>query len=185
MTKKTRIAIDMDEVIADAMGAIRQWVKSEYQHEWDDAELVGYAMRDLLAEDRLHALHEHLHQGEFFRDLAVLDGAQDALRALTVENEVFITTAAMEFPNSLQYKWQWLQDHFDFLDPLNFVFCGDKSIINADFLIDDNARHFKHFIGQGIVFDAPHNANVTGYPRLKHWNDAVALLDDLKRQRAG
>ena len=184
MTRKTRIAVDMDEVIADALGAMRHWLKSEYQHEWSDAELVGVQMRDLLAEERFHALHEHLHKGAFFRDLAVVEGAQDALRDLAIDNEVFITSAAMEFPNSLQYKWEWLSDHFGFLDPLNFVFCGDKSIINADFLIDDNARHFKRFAGQGIVFDAPHNAKVTGYPRLNRWSDAAALLDDLKR-RAG
>lgn len=170
----------MDEVIADALPAIRQWIKSEYELEWSDADLVGASMHDLLGADRFNALGDHLHKGEFFRNLAVIDGAQDALRSLSTDNEIFITTAAMEFPNSLQYKWEWLRDHFDFLDPLNFVFCGDKSIINADFLIDDNVRHFKRFIGQGIVFHAPHNANVTSHPRLMRWSEAEHLIEILK-----
>jgi 5'(3')-deoxyribonucleotidase len=178
---KTRIAIDMDEVIADALTGMRQWVKTQYGHEWDDDELAGRSLRQLLAEERFEALHAHMHQGEFFRHLTVIEGAQDALRSLSVDHEVFITTAAMEFPLSLQFKWAWLRENFDFLNPLNFVFCGDKSIINADFLIDDNARHFVRFVGQGIVFDAPHNADVTGYPRLNTWDDAAALIENLRR----
>ena len=176
MTRNTRIAVDMDEVIADALGAMRHWLKSEYQHEWSDAELVGVQMRDLLAEERFHALHEHLHKGAFFRDLAVVEGAQDALRDLAIDNEVFITSAAMEFPNSLQYKWEWLSDHFGFLDPLNFVFCGDKSIINADYLIDDNPRQLRRFKGEGILFTSPHNLGVKGFRRVNDWLDVEKLF---------
>lgn len=180
-TTRIRIAIDMDEVIADALTAMRQWISAELGQEWRDDELAGRSMHQLLAAEQLDTLHAHMHKGEFFRHLSVMEGAQDALRALSVDNDVFITTAAMEFPLSLQFKWEWLREHFDFLNPLNFVFCGDKSIINADFLIDDNARHFARFIGQGIVFDAPHNAEVTGYPRLKSWSDAAALIESLRR----
>lgn len=47
----------------------------------------------------------------------------------------------------------------------------DKSIIAADFLIDDNARHFERFSGQGLLFSAPHNVFETRYPRLNSWQD--------------
>jgi 5'(3')-deoxyribonucleotidase len=51
--------------------------------------------------------------------------------------DIFITTAAMEFPSSFTAKYEWLKEHFDFLNEMNFVFCGDKSIICADFLMRD------------------------------------------------
>lgn len=179
---KIRIAIDMDEVIADALTAMRSWARSVYQREWTEDEMAGRSMGDLLGKDGLAALHAHMHEGEFFRHLQVIDGAQAALRSLAADHEIFITTAAMEFPLSLKFKREWLDEHFDFLNPLNFVFCGDKSIINADFLIDDHARHFRRFVGQGILFDAHHNVQVEGFARLKHWRDAASLIENLKRR---
>jgi 5'(3')-deoxyribonucleotidase len=45
------------------------------------------------------------------------------------------------------------------------------SIIAADILVDDNARHFERFLGQGLLFSAPHNLSEARYPRLNDWND--------------
>ena len=44
-------------------------------------------------------------------------------------------------------------------------------VIAADFLIDDNARHFGRFKEQGLLFSAPHNLLESRYPRLDGWND--------------
>ena len=90
--------------------------------------------------------------------------------------QVFIATAAMEFPNSFLDKYQWLQRHFPFIEWRNFVFCGDKSILNADYLIDDNAYNFDGFRGQGLLFDAPHNALETRYRRVHSWQEVGELL---------
>jgi 5'(3')-deoxyribonucleotidase len=74
----------------------------------------------------------------------------------------------MEHPTSFVAKYEWLKEHFPFLSEMNFVFCGDKSIIHADYLIDDSIRHFEKFSGQGILFTSPYNRNETGYVRVKN-----------------
>ncbi|MET3898109.1 5'(3')-deoxyribonucleotidase [Devosia sp. UYZn731] len=178
---KIRIAVDMDEVIADAGSAMRFWVKENLSKEWRDADMTGFKMGALLDEADYTRLQEHMHQGHFFGDLEVVEGSQEAIRQLSEDYEIFVTTAAMEFPRSLDFKYRWLSEHFSFLNPMNFVFCGDKSIIHADFLIDDNSRHFERFAGQGVLFSAPHNAKEEGYPRLSRWEDAHAVLEDLVR----
>jgi 5'(3')-deoxyribonucleotidase len=43
----------------------------------------------------------------------------------------------MTVPNSLGPKYRWLQRHFPFIPPTHYVFCGNKSILRADYLIDD------------------------------------------------
>ncbi len=100
-----------------------------------------------------------VHSRDFFADLKVMPHAQNVLRKLCEHHEVFITTAAMEVPHSFDAKYEWLVTHFPFISPMNFVFCGDKSVIRADYLIDDNPRHFQRFSGARILFDAPHNRN--------------------------
>ena len=61
---------------------------------------------------------------------------------------------------------------------MNFVFCGDKSIINADYLIDDHVRYIKRFLGQGILFTSPNNINETGYFRVNNWHEVKNFLSN-------
>ena len=82
----------------------------------------------------------------------------------------------MEFPGSFNEKYQWLQENMPFISPLNYVFCGDKSIINADILIDDSPRHFENFCGKAVLYTAAHNINNTRHQRVDSWLDVVRLL---------
>jgi hypothetical protein len=105
---------------------------------------------------------------------------------ITEKHEVFIATAVMEFPGSFAAKFRWLAQHFPFIPPSHIVFCGDKSILSVDYLIDDNDRHFRRFHSQGVLFTAPHNLYVTGYPRVNGWADVRRMFLDgsLKRGNA-
>jgi 5'(3')-deoxyribonucleotidase len=82
----------------------------------------------------------------------------------------------MEFPKSFGPKYRWLRRHFPFLSPTHFVFCGDKSILHADYLIDDMPRHFERFAGQGVLFTAAHNANVAAKLRVNNWLEVEDLF---------
>lgn len=165
-----RIAIDMDEVMADLIPKHLKLYNENFGEALTLEDLHGQKLREV----RPHAVEElrgYLSDPGFFRDLEVMEDAQDVIRELHEDHEIFITTAAMEFPTSFNAKYEWLKEHFSFLNDLNFVFCGDKGIINADYLIDDNARHFKRFEGTGLLFTSPHNIHVTGYKRVDSWGD--------------
>ncbi|WP_207765660.1 5' nucleotidase, NT5C type [Pleomorphomonas carboxyditropha] len=176
---RIRVAVDMDEVIADTYGAMLDWLVDRHGARWSAEALHGRQIFDVLELEVADALRTAMHDGAFFADLPVIEGSQAALAAIAEHCELFVTSAAMEFPNSLGPKFLWLRRHFPFVDPLNIVFCGDKSIIAADCLIDDNARHFARFGGQGIVFSSPHNVDVTGYPRIRRWDEALAVLSEV------
>jgi 5'(3')-deoxyribonucleotidase len=49
------------------------------------------------------------------------------------------------------------------------VFCGDKSILRADYLIDDLPRNLEIFQGQGLLFTAPHNLTEMRFQRVGGW----------------
>lgn len=165
-----RIAIDMDEVMADLVTKHLSVYNEAHQDTITLADLHGTRLRDLRPHHQ-EKIYGYLMQPEFFRDLPVMEGCQEVVRKLMDHYDVFITTAAMEVPSSFSAKYEWLREHFPFLSELNFVFCGDKSIIRADYLIDDNARHFVRFEGQGILFTAPHNVHETAYVRVNNWKE--------------
>ena len=91
------------------------------------------------------------------------------------------------FPNPSARSIRWLERHFPFLPPTRFVFCGDKSILHADYLIDDMPRHFQRFAGQGVLFTAAHNAKVAaqspGQQLAGSRRTLPSALDPLRRLR--
>lgn len=165
-----RIAIDMDDVIADPLSKHLALLNKKYNENISIQELQGKYLTEIrpeLKEDIMNLLAEPT----FFRDLNVIKNSQEVIRELSQDYEIFIVTAAMEIPTSFTAKYEWLKEHFNFLNESNFVFCGDKSIINADYLIDDNPKHFKQFNGQAILFSNPYNTLETAYARVDNWQD--------------
>lgn len=171
-----RIAVDMDEVIADALSEHIIRYNRSFSGQVVRETLHGKRLYDVIPREHHKGCEGLVHTEDFFAELEVLPGAQEVLQRLSQEHEIFITTAAMEVPKSFNAKYHWLLRHFPFISPMNFVFCGNKSIIAADYLIDDNARHFKLFRGEGILFDAPHNQHISGYRRVKNWFEVEALF---------
>ena len=170
-----RIAIDMDEVIADFKSKHLRLFNRDYNENLTVEDLKVARLRDL----RPHLKDEirrYLDDPTFFRDLEVMKDSQEVIRELSERYEIFITTAAMEVPTSFAAKYEWLKEHFGFLNEMNFVFCGDKSIVRADYLIDDNVSHFERFVGQGILFTAPHNLKETAYVRMNNWLEVKDYL---------
>ena len=174
MPAKQRIAVDMDEVMADANARFQEWYARDYQLQLTPP--TGRHPTEGVAPEHRAALRAYLDADGFFRDLPVIAGSQDVLRRLTGRYEVFIATAAMGFPGSFTDKFNWLQQHFAFIPTSHIVFCGDKSILNADYLIDDHTYNFTNFRGEGILFDSPHNAHETGYRRVRSWQEVGELL---------
>ncbi len=73
---------------------------------------------------------------------------QRVLERLQSRYEIFIASAAMEVPTSFVAKYDWLAEHFPFIPTSHIVFCGDKSILRADYLCildDSNPRQLKLF----------------------------------------
>ncbi|QNI31281.1 5'-3'-deoxyribonucleotidase [Alloacidobacterium dinghuense] len=171
-----RIAIDMDEVLADTLGEHIARYNRDHDEAITRTDLEGKWLWEIVSTDRQERLEGYLRSEDFFEDLEVMADSQGVVKALAEQYEVFIATAAMEFPNSFGPKFRWLRRHFPFLPPTHFVFCGDKGILNADYLIDDQPLHFRRFSGEGILFSAPHNLNVTGYRRVDNWQQVEHLF---------
>lgn len=174
--RRPRIAVDMDEVIADALSRHL----SLYNRATGE-NLTGELIREIGLEAAIPAKHRAIfdslpHKDGFFDDLAVIPDSQRALKILSSEFDVFITSAAMEVPRSFDSKFRWLREHFPFIPTGNIVFCGDKEIVDADYLVDDRSRHFSGFQGTGILFTAPHNAREHAKLRANNWDEVLAIL---------
>lgn len=176
--RRLRIAIDMDEVMADALGELLVRYTAAFGRTVTAAELKGRHLEDWV-EPAQRAAVEAMYDASFFAQLDVMPGCQDVIRDLARRHDVLIVTAAMDVPCSFDAKFQWLQRHFPFIPASHIVFCGDKGIVDADYLIDDRARHFDRFKGKPLLFSAPHNAEETRYPRVSSWEEVRKIFVQL------
>ncbi len=173
--EKKRIAIDMDEVLADSLGRYMEWYQRDYQIEIKREDLKGKTFpRGITAHQEVARAYPH--RLGFFKDLGVMPDSQEVVKQLMEQYEVFIVTAAMEFPTSFIHKYEWLQEHFPFIPCMNWVFCGHKYMIQADYLIDDHPRNLRPFTGKGILFSAPHNLLETEFTRVNNWREVGEML---------
>ncbi len=171
-----RICIDMDEVMADAVAEHLLRYNRDFGESISVKDLEGKWLWDVVSTDRHDALAAYLHSEDFFAVLGVMPHAQRVIHALSLEYEVFIATAAMEVPTSFNAKYEWLGKNFPFIPASHIVFCGDKSILHADYLIDDNPRQLRRFGGEGILFSSPHNVHVTGFRRVVDWLEVETMF---------
>ena len=170
-----RILVDMDEVIADPMGEMIEWYRKEYKGEVDWDKMSGSWLKGF-PEDHQGLIRERLKGPGFFRNLPVMEDSVEVLREINKKYELFIVSAAMEFPNSLKDKLEWLQDNFPFLGWQQVTLCGSKALVYGDYMIDDHVKNLKDFKGKPYLYTSSHNLDVVGYDRINNWKEAGEIF---------
>ncbi|TZF83289.1 5'(3')-deoxyribonucleotidase [Pedobacter sp. BS3] len=165
----------MDEVIADVINKFLRLYNRDYNVPLDIKLVPGKEFYEILPEEINQKYYEYIHEKGFFRDLELFPDAYDVIKALHDKYEVYIVSAAMEFRNSLEDKFDWLAEHLPFIDWKHIVFCGNK-IVDADIMIDDRIKNFIDFKGRKLLFTSPHNMLISHYERVNNWKEVAAKL---------
>jgi len=171
--EKQRLAIDQDEVIADFLSKAITYYNKEYSENVTFESLREHLNNNPIAGN---ILYNYMEYDNFCRDLEVIKDSQKVILELSKKFEIFIVSAATLRPKTMLDKLEWLSKHFCFIPRENIVFCGNKSIIQADYLIDDSAHNVKNFKGKGILFSNPYNKNVTDLPRVNDWEEVAEMF---------
>ena len=168
--------VDMDEVMADTYGAHIEIYNNEFQEYLTLEGCIGREVWHNVPEDRQSSVRNHARNRGFFRDLKPIADSQAVLKKLDAKYEVYIASAAMQFPNSLEEKSDWLDEHFPFIPWQKRILCGDKHVLRGDVLIDDRSYNLENFEGRTLLFTSPHNINTNGYERVNNWLEVAEKL---------
>jgi len=163
-----RLIVDMDDVIADATGQFISWYEREFGIRIERSVLNGKEEGEGFP-DNHQILRQFPYRDNFFRTMQINEGSREVLERLNQKYELFIVSAAMEFPQSLSEKLAWLQEHLPFLSWKQIVFCGSKAVVHGDYMIDDLPHNLERFNGDKFIFSAPHNLHINHFQRLNNW----------------
>ena len=174
-----QIAIDMDEVIARPNDRFIEWYARDTGVKISEEILFqeGKKFYQYFGEEKGGPIREYLFHKGFFKDLPLMADCQEVIRWLDQHYEIFFVTAAMEFRNSMEDKYDWLQQYFPFISWRQYVFCGRKDMISTDYLIDDHVSNLISFRGKGILFHAPHNLEDTKFTRVRNWREVRSFFE--------
>ena len=168
--------VDMDEVIADAYYAHIEIYNRDFDKQLTLEECYGKEVWQCVPEEHQESVRKHASRIGFFRDLVPIDDSQEVLRELANKYELFIASAAMQYPDSLKEKSDWLDRFFPFIPWQNRILCGDKHILRGDILIDDRSYNLQKFNGRSILFTSPHNVHSNGFERAENWRNVAEIL---------
>lgn len=174
---RKKIAIDMDEVIADVYPKFLDYYERDFGERIEMKDFWGKKIYD---NPEAKHIRNYLWDKGFFADLPVMKDSQEVIQELQKDYDIFLVTAAMEFRNSFEDKYDWARKHFPFIHWKNIVFCGDKSIIRADYMIDDHVKNLLTFEGKGLLYTSTHNIHEKRFTRVNNWQEVRAFFEKEK-----
>ncbi|HEX5171787.1 MAG TPA: 5'(3')-deoxyribonucleotidase [Cyclobacteriaceae bacterium] len=168
-----RLIVDMDGVLADVYEQFIRYELEETGRKISLGETLGLSESEAFLNGR-----KHVRLKGFFRNAPVIPSAVEVLERLNQKYEVFIVSSATEFPNSLEEKYYWMEEHFPFVSWQQLVFCGSKAIVKGDFMIDDHFKNLDRFEGKTFLFTQPHNVGHSerSHHRVNSWIDIAGIL---------
>lgn len=183
-----KIGIDIDNTITNTLEILKQYC-IKYNEEivkrnlkFNELGWASYNFFEWTAEENEIFCTKYLE--EIIMQTKIKENAQDVIKKLKLENEIYIITARDQkfFENIKEKTAEFLKKNQIIYDELVLttqkdVFCREN---NIDFMIEDE-QHYIQEISKTIpviVFQAIYNQNCTGkniYP-VNNWNEVYDII---------
>ena len=179
------IMVDMDDVIT--IGNFQRILEEYLGYKPNYDNFKGYYMQDLLG-DKKDDFFNKFKAINLYEKAQLSPDCYEVLKTLNKTYKIYICTdyiwkEIIEYAgNNLKNKYEFLYKELDFLEPKNFIFTADKTIVNCDIKIDDKIENIK---GAKIklLFTAYHNKNINeeelkkqGIIRVNNWKEIKEIL---------
>ncbi len=179
------IMVDMDDVLT--YGNFSKILEDYLGYKPDYKNLKGYYIQDLLG-DKKNDFFSKFKDMNMYENAELLPDCYDILKELTKYYNIYICTdyiwrEIVEYAgNNLKNKYDFLYSKLDFIEPKNFIFTADKSVINCDIKIDDK---IENILGAKtmLLFTAYHNKNLDeselhnqNIIRVNNWKEIGEIL---------
>lgn len=182
-----KIAVDIDGVLADQVGAVLKVIEKEYGLRYLKSD-VNRAHWTFSGREIWSEISRLLADPEYTLSVPLIEGSQRGIEQLADHN-VFVVTARR--PNTEDATKQWLSTHFPCLTEYYHARTGMKHNIPSDVLIDDLDMNIVEFVKSdpdrcGILFVHPWSINgtdIANYSKQVHycpeWKSVIRAIHDI------
>ena len=187
-----KIAVDIDGVLADQVGAVLKVIEKEYGLKYIQSD-VNRAHWTFSGREIWSEIARLLADPEYTLSVPLIEGSQKGIELLD-DHDMCVVTARR--PNAENATKQWLNIHFPCLTEYYRASTGTKHTIPSDVLIDDLDMNIVDFVKsnpnrRGILFVHPWSINGTdieNYSDQVHycpeWKSVVRTIHDIDGTKA-
>lgn len=196
-----KIAIDLDEVLAEFMVGFLKWWNYEYDDDLKFDEVHDYHFENFtnISTEELNKRLYRFYQTDFYINALVVAGAQKVVAELAKNHELHLVTARQEA--NREVTMQWLDKHFpkmfEEVTLLNHYDKDGGSSMNkgeicvkwgCEVIIDDNPHNVQSLVDNGvelIVFNKPWNSYLRMPPQVKrcdNWEEILVTINEMAKQ---
>lgn len=179
------IISDIDGCINDLVDKTLSMYNSETGKNIKLDDITAYNFYDCLPKEDADGIIRLFERKELWDSLSLVNDAQWGLKTLIKSgHRVYLTTAT--HPCNFAYKVDWIKKYFPFINPDNIIRIMDKSLIQADIIVDDCLDHLISSVWHRIVIDHPWNRNdIKDYTydihRATNFRDVVNIVNEIER----
>jgi 5'(3')-deoxyribonucleotidase len=170
---KPKIGIDLDDVLNNLVNV---WIKKYNKFYNDKLKIEDIKTWDI-QEYAKHGIKifDILKEPGICYNLDPQPNSQKVIDFLQNHADVYIVTAT--YPDNFLDKVKWLNRYFPSIKINDIIICHNKSLLELDYLIDDNPKNMIGLKGKGILFTKPWNLYLDDleldfdYIRKDNWID--------------
>lgn len=178
MSRK-RLILDCDGPAADFTGALLQSVESTLTVD----DITDWYVFERLTISQEAVARKVCEDPDWWRNLPVIPGSQDAVAQLSQSYEILWATSPWWSCVGWDHARRgWLKEHFGaHSDEVAII--SNKSFLGGDVLIDDKPEHIEKWTARnpysmGILYGLPHNQSIMPSHRIEGWPQIVSRLTD-------
>lgn len=169
---KKIVCVDVDDVCADL---VPHWI-SLYNEEYNDTlcpeDMLEWNILNFVKPECGEDIFKYL-KGErnIYREISPVKGALKYTKLLKERDyRLVYVTFRGPFSNSGR-KFMWLYQNGFVEDEADYIETNDKSLIYADYMIDDNWENVINFRGTGVLYSRPWNNKYNSVFRVNTWRE--------------
>lgn len=171
-------AVDVDGVVADLQ---KEWLRrynEDYNDNFPADKWIIWDIHRLIKPKCGIKIYEYLEDPTIYDNVEPIEGALEAIEKLSnFFRIIFVTNSTLGASGA---KYNWL-NKYKFIYKLDdYIECKDKSLVRANWLIDDRMENLLGFCGKKILYTQPWNIH-SGWEgfKIKSWKDF--LKENIKR----
>lgn len=169
------IAVDIDDTVIDLMPA---WLNlyNEYYYDTLTSDKIQTWNVSLYVKDVCgEKIYELLEHENLYDRVKLIPYAMSSIKKLRHIGWKVVFLTAKYNPKKIGF----LKSVGLIREDLDWIVSSDKSMILADFLIDDGIHNLKSFKGEGLLFTREWNKGVKWGRRFNSWPEIVEYFTDV------
>lgn len=172
---ETVILVDMDDVMVDLVGHWVDYLNEKYNTNVKFEDITDWNFSMFFPSVPVEEVYKPLEKKNFWKNIKPIEDSIKYLKLLYEEGyQIYICTSTHW--KNVKYKYKYvLSKYFDFIPWKNVIIAADKSMVKADYLIDDGIHNLKSGVFKKILFTKPHNMKYdtsdTDIVRVNNWSE--------------